>query len=83
MTEIYSDLMEINRLQESIFRYIDCWAKTQKTPIPKKQIMKKMKDDGIKDSTTLFAIGSLLRKGYIRKACSISNRTRYVICRTI
>lgn len=72
------DYIDVNRLQQDIMCFIEWWVHEKKTPIPLKAIIKKMKDKGIKDFTTTFAINSLLKKGYIRRAIVISNTTSFV-----
>ena len=64
--------------------FVKHWANTQKTPIPQKEIIIDMKIQGTKSFTTLNAINSLIKKGYIRRAYSEkANRTFYVMIRNI
>lgn len=74
----YNDLLEINRLQQDIMWFVDGWARREKTPISLKEIITHMQGEGVKSFTTVNAINSLLRKGYIRRAVTISNKTFYV-----
>lgn len=83
MSDEYSDLKEINRLQQDIMKHVDVWAHTNKTPIPLREIITHMQGEGVKDFTTVNAINSLLRKGYIRRAVTISNKTFYVQLRRV
>ena len=75
---VWVSLSEINELQTKIMRLIDVWAHNNKTPIPLKLIKDKMKEEGIIEPTTIKALGVLLRKGYLRRANTISNKTYFV-----
>jgi len=79
----YVNVKDVNRLQENIVNFIWAWAKIEKTPIPQKDIIVGMREQGVKTFTTVNALNSLLRKGYIRRASTVSNKTYYVLCRTI
>ncbi len=59
------------------------WAHTEKTPIPLKELMIRMKDQGVKAPTAINAINGLLVKGYIRRACIISNKSYFVMLKSI
>lgn len=58
--------------------YIDNWAKTKKTPIPRSYLVSKMKSKGVKTYTTVNALNCLLQKGYIRRACDLSSKTFFI-----
>jgi len=75
--------MDINKLQHDIMIFIDGWARTKKTPIPRKEIIKDMEVKGVKNFTAINAINSLIKKGYIRRAVTISNKTYYIQLRGI
>ena len=77
------NLKEINKLQYSIMIFVDEWARNEKTPVPRKEIVKNMEKDGVKSFTTINAINSLLKKGFIRRAVMISNKSYYVQLRNI
>ena len=79
----YVNVKDVTRLQEIIVNYLTERARINNTAISKKDLVLEMKDKGIKTLTTVSALKSLLKKGYIRRASSISNRTYYVLCRTI
>lgn len=79
----YINTKDVNGLQENIVNFISVWARTEKTPIPQKEIVVGMREQGVKTFTTVNALNSLLRKGYIRRSCQVSNKTYYVLCRTI
>lgn len=77
------NLRDINKLQLDIMRFVDSWVRTEKTPVPRKEIIENMKAKGVKDFTTINAIKALLKKRYIRRAIIISNKTFYVQLRGI
>jgi hypothetical protein len=83
MTTIYTSLEEINELQKKIMVFIDQWVRTEKTPVPHRMIIVEMHNQKVPDITTAGAITALLRKGYIRRACTISNKTYYVQLRSV
>lgn len=69
-----SNDININKLQTEIIRAVDYWAHLNRRPIPLKEILDRMTDQGIKEQTTVKAIKQLLLKGYIRKAITPSDR---------
>lgn len=77
----YVNFSDINDLQRRIMIVVNDWAHKEKTPIPLKEIMKSMDDQGVKDFTTIKAIQVLLKKGYIRRAVIISNKRSFVMLR--
>ncbi len=84
MKTIYVNLKEINALQEKIMLFIQVWVRTKKTPVPQKEIIKKMTEKGVKSFTTVWALNALLRKGYIRRATTLAqNKTFYIQLRTV
>ena len=83
MSTVYVSVVEINKLQTDIMKYVDYWIHTQKGPIPQKEIIIKMKEAGVLECTTVNALNALLRKGYLRRAYTISNRTFYVQLRRV
>ena len=83
---VYVSFTDVNQLQQDIMQFIEWWVHNEKTPIPLKEIIKKMKEKNIKEYTTVFAINSLLRKGYIRRAImgtEAQNRTKFVQLRRV
>ena len=74
----YVGLNELNERQKIVMAYVDWWVKNKNTPIPQQEIVKKMEEDGIKDYVTKKALKTLLKRGYLRKAYIISNKTFYV-----
>lgn len=64
--------------------FVKDWANTQKTPVPQKEIIKIMTQQGVKSFTALNAINALLKKGYIRRAyVQRANTSAYVMIRNI
>lgn len=66
-----------------IMNFIDDWARTKKTPIPLTEIKKNIASDTIKEYKVVNSITLLLKKGYIRRAVSMSNKTYYVQLRRV
>jgi len=62
---------------------VNQWAREKKIPIPQKEIVQTMKTREVGKPTTLYALNGLLDKGYLRRAVIISNKTSYVVLRTI
>ena len=84
MSIVYTNLYEINPLQQTIIKYILYWVQTRKVPVPQKEILREMARDGGKRSTIIHSLDGLLRLGYIRRAIvKPSNTTSYVLLRTI
>ena len=79
----YIDLLDISRLQTQIMVFVQDWVRKEKTPVPLKNIVSGMETAGTKTFTTVKAIKVLLRKGYIRRAFTISNKTYFVQLRTV
>ena len=84
MNTFYIDFpSDINTLQTNIMNFVDLWGRKRKIPTPRSEIIKKMQKIGINMPTTRNAIHSLLKKGYLREAHTMSNKTSYVQLRTI
>ena len=83
MKTVYSSTSDLTGLQQEIMHVIIDWIHKKNTPIPLKQIMITMKDKGVKDPTIVNSVNGLLLKGYLRRACIISNRTFFVMMRSI
>lgn len=83
MSTVYISVVEINKLQTDIMKYVDEWIHTEKTPVPQRAIILHMKEAGTVECTTVNALHSLLKKGYIRRAYTISNKTFYVQLRRV
>ena len=74
-------LFGISDLQTSIMSLINNWGQHNHIPITRKQIIADMKD--ISPRTTEAALNVLCKKGYIRRAVTISNSTSFVQLRGI
>lgn len=83
MKTIYTNLSEINDLQTAIMHFIADWVHIEKTPIPLKEIIEGMTLQGVHNFTTIKAIDVLLKKGYIRRAIVISNKSSFVQLRSV
>jgi hypothetical protein len=83
MKPVYKSINDLTELQSKIMRLINEWVHTNKNPIPLKEIMLRMTEQGVKAPTAINAINGLLLKGYIRRACIISNKTYFVMLRSI
>jgi len=83
ITTVYKDFTEVNKLQTDIMMFVDAWVHLEKTPVPQKKIILHMRAAGIKTFTTVWALNSLMRKGFIRRSCMITNKTFYVQLRRV
>lgn len=79
----YIGFSEVNELQTVIIKFVIIWIREKKIPIPLKVIILEMENKGVKKSTIEKSIKILIKKGYIRRAYTISNKTTYVLLRTI
>ena len=79
----YTSLNELNDTQTTIMTYISWWVNEKKTTVPLKEIIDNMIKEGIKKDTTVKALQVLLKKGYIRRAVVISNKSYFVKLRSI
>ena len=83
MNTTYTSLSELNDTQTKIMRYVSYWVNEKKTTVPLKEIIDNMIQEGIKKDTTVKALQVLLKKGYIRRAVVISNKSYFVQLRSI
>ncbi len=83
----YVDLRVLSGLQTSIMEFVDIWVRTEKTPVPRKEIVKMMKEIGASRYAVKNALFGLLRQGYLRKAIMKPevplNKTFYVQLRRV
>jgi predicted GNAT superfamily acetyltransferase len=79
----YINLTDINELQTSIMKYVESWVRIKNTPIPQKEIFAEFEKIGVRFYVTRNAVNALLRKGYIRKAYTFTNKTSYVQLRSL
>jgi hypothetical protein len=80
---VYTDLQETDNLQTNIMVFIGTWVREKKTPISRKEIMLELTRRKISRGTAEAAIHALIMKGFIRKAFTISNKTTYVMLRSV
>lgn len=64
-------------------KIITKWARENKKPISHREIIKQMKILGVADYSTINGIRSLIKKEYIRRAVVISNKSYYVLLRSV
>ncbi len=84
MRAICLSTSELTDLQQNIMYLIIGWSHIYPNkPMPLKRIMSYMKEQKVKAPTAINAIHGLLLKGYIRRACIISNKTYFVMLRSI
>lgn len=84
MKTVYASLSsDINGLQTKVMQFCVDWAREKKTPIPRVEVIKFMEKVGVSMPTTRNALYSLIAKGYIREAITISNKTSYVQLKSI
>jgi uncharacterized protein (DUF488 family) len=77
--------MEVNELQKNILIVVDKWVREKKTPVPRQRIISELENQGVKSYTTINAINSVIKKGFIRKSCVHTDMTKtsYVQLATI
>lgn len=80
---IYTSLSDITELQVKIMQYIDVWVKKEHTPIPLQSIILEMTNNGVGKETTIKSLRMLIKKNYIRRAFTISNKTSFVQLRRV
>jgi len=83
MPNVYVDLIPINKVQTNIMLFVDGWVRKIKTPVPQHKIIIDMQEKGTKHFTTVNALNSLVRKGFLRKSCIMGNKTSYVQIRRV
>jgi len=83
MNAKYIDLYGLTELQHNVVKVVDTWARKNKNPISHKEILLQMRQQNVKDYSTVNAIRALIKKHYIRTAVIISNKTYYVLLRSV
>lgn len=73
----------MNKTQESIILSIMDWAKTNRDPIPRKEIIERMRVKNVPESTVKASITVLIKKGWIRKAITVRHEATYVLLGTV
>ena len=79
----YVPIEEINSLQKEIMIYIIQWVHEKKIPVPRQEILFEMRNRNRKQFDIENSLDSLLKKGYVRRAYTNSNKTYYVQMRTL
>lgn len=75
----YRRITDLSDQQTQVMKFIIWWVRTERTPVPKKEIVKKMKSDGLKVDIINHSLSVLLAKGYIRRGWTEKmNTTVYV-----
>lgn len=74
--------MGINELQRQIISFICEYVRENKTPIAQREIVSKLSTN-YPDTTIKASVRVLVRKGYLRKAVTISNSASYVLLRSL
>lgn len=82
---LYITTKDINDLQIKIIRFANEWAKREKTPIPKMELIEQMEKQNENKFTVLSSLEVLLRKGYLKrvKIYGSGYKTYYQILRSI
>lgn len=83
MSTTYVNFSEINQLQTKIMQFIDRWAHENRTPVPLKEIICEMIENGESKESTIYSLKILLQKGYLRRAVIISNTSAFVQLRRV
>ena len=80
---VYISISDLTELQNKIMQFISEWSHQEKTPVPLWLVKRVMMAENVKEPTAINAINGLLLKGYIRRAYIISNKTYFVMLRSI
>ena len=64
----YTNLIGISELQTKIMQFVDYWVRAEKTPVPRKEIFKNMKENGSKHDAIKKALDKLVHMRYLRRA---------------
>lgn len=70
-------------MQIDVMIFIKAWTRNHDVPIPQKNIFVHFTKQKVSPDTVSYAISSLLDKGYIRKAVSMTKAISYVMIRNI
>lgn len=75
---------DLNDLQISIMMVVKEWAHLNPdNPITKKHILVRMREQQMNDSRVIHALEQLQKKLYLRQGYSYTNKTIYVMMRSI
>lgn len=80
---VYEDINDLTELQKSVMEVITKWVRVNKTPVPRKEIIISMKMLGTNKPAVVYCLDALLKRGYIRRAFTMSNTTEFVQIRNI
>ena len=78
-----SQISELNDLDKIVMQFIDYWVHEEKTPIPKREILAQLAEREISPRSVENSLHRLLKLSYIRRAYTITNKTYYVLLRTV
>ena len=53
--------------QIPIMECVQTWVRTQKTPIPQREVITSMSNHGISEASIVNALNTLMKKGYIAR----------------
>lgn len=79
----WNDFFGVTELQTKIMHFVQDWVRSQKTPVPHAEILTYMEKEGTTRSTTKSAVLSLVKNNYLRRAIITSNKTYYVMLKTV
>lgn len=68
----------LNTLQSMVMGFVETWIRLHNTPVPQKAIVEAMLREGVHDYTTLNALKSLQRKGYLKRSEMLSKAKKYI-----
>lgn len=80
---IYINFSEVGKLETAIMKCVDLWAHQERVPIPLTEIIRNMELEGIGKPTILKAVYGLVKKGYIRRSFTVSNKSSFVQLRRV
>ena len=81
---IYRAFNELTDQQTEVMKFIIWWVKTENTPVPKKEVVKAMREAKMKVDVINWSLNVLLAKGYIRRGWTERmNTTVYVQLRNL
>jgi len=75
---IYVTVNELNKTQIETMKVVDRWVHKKKIPVPLEKIILKMMRNGVDENSTIYSLKILVRKGYIRRAYTHTNKTYFV-----
>lgn len=75
--------LEIDELQMDVMEFIGDWVRKKKTPVPLREILTGMQLQGVSKNSAVYSIKILINKGYIRRAYTISNKTYFVMLKSV